>query len=420
MHTHDHTAPQQKEFSIQLKDRSELAKIYFMLPLETVISDKFDFAKFEQSIKSDRRLSDYAKKNILSAFTPKTPIHMDMIHPELGIREHLTTASITYKPRDRLTETEALADNHPVKQMWDEVWQQTLKHYAKEATMYERAVVNAGSTLEEAFDGYPAKTPPIVLNKKMPLINASAGVNRHMNIEATVTPDFLTQLTTEEQRAILYHEAQHAFEPVLSMDEPFTAFLKNGLKSRMTMNAATRKWEDRADAHAGHMGEGEALQSALQKLEASAQKFKGERTIMFEHLLDCGFELDAKKFAATLTEANQIMHDAKPDAMSKAQNMPSATSRANEEVLAKRTQKINEELKEAIKPKSQGKFAHITSRVSGAIHERTSSHPSTKKRVEQLKKVPACEGCDPKSPSTSHADRLTQISKNGLQGWQQR
>lgn len=381
------------------------------------MSDGFDADGFRKAILDDSTLGADVKRHVRRMFDPANPVTIDLLNPEKAIGDYVASSALPSSSQRHATKNVPLDAHHPVAKMWNEVWQQTLKHYAGEAVQYEQALNKAGRSISDDPFRYPAKTPPISLDTHTPLINAAAGVGVVGNVYASVTTDFLNKLSPDEQRAILFHEAQHAFEPVLSAQDPMAFFVGNAVKSLLTLNAASRRLENRADAHAANMGDAKALQSGLGKLRADGQQFFLNRRNIMRHLLDHGFAIDSHNLADIMSDVHRGIHEQHPELADTISNLPAAHSRINMAALEKRLDRVNTFIKDAAAIEPPSRLTPIISHVGRVLQRKTSSHPDAQKRIENLSHAPTCEGCDPKSPSNSHADRLTQISESGLQGW---
>lgn len=384
-------------------------------PLELVVSDNFDFSGFAKAVRNDKTLSKSEKIAYRSKFSPSSKITLDINNATSSLSAHINSAmSGEWKPEKP---DELLPPNHPVSQMWQEVWQKTTVHHAGDAALYQQRMAAKGLTLDE-MNGYPAKTPPISLTHKIPGINAAAGPAEIGGVQAIVTQEFLDKVPPDEQRAILFHEAQHAFEPVLRGQEPFTAFILNKAKSMVTANSATRQWEKRADEHAAKVGAGDELANFFERMgKFGTERIASQHTLL-EHLSDNGFAFDPKKVTDLLNHAHQELHD-KGFAESELGHMlPPLNKRVDEAKLTERVEKLNEALKSAAErdPHAE-KPLSFRERIAQTIASKTRSHPEDKDRIKALAKAEKCDGCDPATPSKLHGDRVKEISRTGIQGW---
>lgn len=385
------------------------------VPLEAVVSDSFDFHGFAKAIRNDKNLSREEKIAYRGNFSPSTKVNLDINHPTSGLSAHINGAmSGTWSP-DKADEP--LDPNHPVSKMWEEVWQKTTIHHAGEAALYQGRMQEKGISFDD-MNGYPAKTPPISLTHKIPGINAAAGPRQSGGVEAIVTADFLSKVPPEEQRAILFHEAQHAFEPVLRGQEPFTAFILNKAKSMVTGNAATRGWERRADEHAAKVGAGEELGSFFDRMGKFGTERVSSQHALLGHLSDNGFGFDASKVANVLNQANAELHAMGYADSALGHLLPKEGQSVNLEKLTERVEKLNGAVKSAAaRGPSEEKPLSFRERVAQTIASKTRSHPEDKDRIKALAKVEKCDGCDPTHESKLHGDRVKVISSTGIQGF---
>ncbi|MBM3618370.1 MAG: hypothetical protein FJX23_07470 [Alphaproteobacteria bacterium] len=398
-----------------LRPRSS-GHIVASVPLEYLVSDDFDFHKFAKAVREDKTLSRDEKIAYRSKFSPSAKVTLDINHATSSLSSHINSAMAgEWKPEK---EDEPLDPNHPVSKMWEEVWQKTTVHHAGEAALYQERMAAKGLSFDD-MNGYPAKTPPISLTHRIPGINAAAGPRQEGGVEAIVTKDFLSKVPPEEQRAILFHEAQHAFEPVLHGQEPFTAFILNKAKSMVTANSATRNWERRADEHAAKVGAGDELVSFFERMGKFGTERIASQHALLEHLVDNGFAFDPQKIANVLNHANQELHAMGVKDSEIGHLLPDADKRINVEKLSERVEKLNDALSAAASrdPHAE-KPLSFRERIAKTIAEKTRSHPQDKDRIKALAKTEKCDGCDPAHPSKLHGDRVKQISKTGIQGWE--
>lgn len=417
------------EHNLKTKDEAltrAIRQLIIAPPLEALISPDFDYAAFANAIENDPKLSDEQKERITEHFNPETNIAFAPSNPGPTITAYIEMGASLAPPKDPFQSgligfdmaESPLAPDHDVSKMWKEVWQQTLVHYAAEATEYEQAMAEKGKPMLDDPSGYPARTPPILLDREMQGINASAGLGGEGKIVATVTEDFLTKLEPEEQRAVLFHEAQHAFEPVLNQQTPIRFFLQNKGLSILTGNYATRNLERRADDHAGSMGAGSDLQTALNKLEENHMSDMRHRRTVLRHLADNGFSIDNQSLGEIL-EAVEAEISPEPEAPTGriGSVVSSAAERMNDYLINKHANGVNNRLQQGAGIETpQPKIKQFASHLRNTISRHTTSHPETSSRVDALGATKPCNGCADPSPFTSHGDRVKAISESGIQG----
>lgn len=454
-------------------------RIGFAAPLAVLLEDGFDYKAFRTAIKADDRLSAEQKKHALEMFKPDARMMLPGENPIPGFTAHMEAGASREMrhPTDKQGWDRAskrpLPDDHPISKMWKDVWQQTLVHYAAEATEYEQIMAAKGQPMLDDPNRYPAKAPPISLMPKMHFINAAAGLSEDGKSEAMVTTGFLEKLTPDQQRAILFHEAQHAFEPVLEGKAPMHAMVQHAITSLLTSNHAARHWERRADEHAAKMGHGDAMESAFMQMEEEQKTDFLYRASVMRHLDDSGFKLSFDKvqgFMEAAAEVKQkiqsgqapgmadhLSHNLQSDSM--VSDIPpqefigtikdgigalkggidaigqKAREKANdigENMLRGQVESVNERLGKAGQhdraaqagtlklgedaKQERGGFRGRVEEARERVQDARRTHPKTKDRIEHVKHVDKCKGCEDPSPFASHGDRVKAISKTGIQG----
>lgn len=451
----------------------------FAAPLAVLLEDGFDYKAFRKAVKADDRLSDKQKNHTLAMFDPKARMMLPGENPIPGFTAHMEAGASREMrlPTDKQgwdrNSKRPLPDDHPISEMWKDVWQQTVVHYAAEATEYEQIMTAKGQPMLDDPNGYPAKAPPIYLMPKMSFINAAAGLSEDGKSEAMVTAGFLEKLSPDQQRAILFHEAQHAFEPVLEGKAPMHAMVQHAITSLLTSNHAARHWERRADEHAAKMGHGDAMESAFMQMEEEQKTDYLHRATVLRHLDDCGFKLSFDKvqdFMEAAAEAKQKIESGQAPGMaahlshsfqsdSLVSDIPpqefigtikdgigalkggvdaignkvrETANNIGENLLRGQVESVNNRismggqhdraaqagtLKLGAEAKQErGGFRGRIEEARERMHDARSSHPKTSDRIEHVKHVDKCKGCEDPSPFASHGDRVKAISKTGIQG----
>lgn len=390
--------------------------IVLKVPMQHLAADSFDFHGFAKAIRTDKTLSREEKINYRASFTPSSKVQLDLNHPVSGLSAHVNSAmSSRWNPNQP---DEPLAADHPLSKMWKEVWEQTTVHHAGEAALYQQRMAAKGLTFED-MNGYPAKTPPISLTHKIPGINAAAGPSGNGGVEAIVTQEFMDKIPPEQQRAVLLHEAQHAFEPVLRGQQPFTAFILNKAKSMVTANSSTREWERRADEHAAKLGAGNEIVDFFDNMGKFGTERIASQHRLLEHLVDHGFAFDPKKIATALNQANIELHDMGVADSDFGHLLPPLDKQINVAKLSERVDALNGSIVHAAKAgvQKEEKRPSFVDKIRHTIADKTADHPNHRERIAAVSKTEKCDGCDPQHPSKMHGDRVTEISKSGIQGW---
>lgn len=454
-------------------------KLAFSVPLQSVLNGRFDYAAFTQAITDEDRLTAAQKRHVLETFKPDARVTMETSSPVSGIATHLEAgASRAMQSPDKMgkhswkdeNKTPLPAD-HPISKMWKDVWQKTLEHYAAEATEYEQIMAAKGHSLLDDPTLFPVKAPPIHLMPDMHIINAAAGIAPDGTPQAMVTAGFLSELGPEQQRAILFHEALHAFEPVLEGKTPQSRMIGHALTSLATFNHTSRQGEFRADEHAARTGHGDAMEAAFNQMRASDRKDFLHNATVLRHLAECGFSISVdgvkNSVAAAAFAYEKAVHhaigggnaatvqqfaetdvelDIQPqefighirDGLDQVgKKIRTAKDNIAASLLQKQVDDLNYKIMDGVAidhAALQGTLvfggggksdppANLRERVGeqvGKLGERVKeaklTHPKTTDRIEQIKRVKPCKGCIDSSPFTSHGDRVKAISKTGIQG----
>ena len=121
-------------------------------------------------------------------------------------------------------------------------------------------------------------------------------------------------MSPEQQKAVLYHEARHALEPLVSQQEPHKYAMQRINLSNLTLNYTTRKHEFVADEHATKMGYGEEFISALANLQEGIKESilpaKKVIDISKAEAVKNGFRADDKKIHNT-AEYQKVVDNSK-------------------------------------------------------------------------------------------------------------
>jgi len=456
-------------------------KLAFAVPLHTVQEKGFNYRGFVDAVKAEKRLTPEQQKHVIAAFNPNSRLIMTAATPVAGITSHVEAGAsralqdpldMMQKGWDRESK-QTLPDNHPIVEMWKDVWQNTLEHFAVEAVEYEQIMAAKGHSMRDDPTGFPAKAPPIYLMPKMKFVNAAAGISQEGTSEAMVTAGFLEKLSPEQQKAILYHEALHAFEPVLAGKTPAARMIGHALTSLATCNHTARQGEFRADEHAARMGMTDAMESAFNQMEKDQLMDYRHRAVVMNHLENSGFavsadgvrnamgaaaaayddmingtgnaktvrfieDMKAQGFAEdelppiefvgrvkdglenvgkkVLGKANDIMENIGENILQSqvnALNGRIADAAAYDRALQSGTHKHTHAAHDHEHGKS---FRDRVGEVGDRVKEARRTHPKTSERIERMKHVERCKGCEDPSPFASHGDRVKAISKTGIQG----
>lgn len=436
----------------------------FAAPLGSVLRKGFDYAGFSAAITAETRLTPEQKQHALALFDPAAELVLKATSPIAGITAHIEAgasrdgkqpAEMRGRQHFNREHEEELPSGHPLLRMWDEVWQQTLVHYAAEAVEYEQTMTARGKPPLDDPSGFPARTPPLSLNAGMGIINAAATLSDEGKARVVVTRGFLDKLTPDEQRSILFHEAQHAFEAVLEGRTPAESMVLHKLGSAFTSNHVSRHFEHRADHHAAHMGGGDVVESAFAKMEQDQIRYFRHRAVVMHHLDASGFAVDAQAVGQTAgkmtAQALQERKTTAPQADADATRQPPmllrklahAAEKVNDAALRKQVDALNAGIGKAAvqgapaetqakapaapqqpqpqpQPQKAGNFRDRLASTAGNLAKRLKeaqrTHPPTAERIERAQKVKPCQGCASPSPFASHGDRVRAISDSGIQG----
>ena len=273
-----------------------------VVQLRDIVSEQFDYDWFKQSVTEDTSVDADYKQSVINVFNPDSYVAIykgnvgEALDAKLmqkgvnaNIKEHIDY-NLPDEIADAITPT-PLPDDHPTSQMWKEVWDKTLQHFAAEAVEYEATMQRKGKPITENDTGYPAVAPPIYLDEDLLTVSAVAGMLSPERFGAAISKDFTTNLTPEEQKAVLAHEAFHAFEPVLRGQEPQETYSDSQCPLRK-LTSSSQTFETRADHHAARLGMGNALQEALHKGDEIDEKTFDDQNRLLSYLKYSGFSLD--------------------------------------------------------------------------------------------------------------------------------
>jgi hypothetical protein len=343
------------------------------------IAPHFDAAAFGRAV-DESPLSATLKHNLKAQVHPDATFYFSATEPARflsGIMGNLTSPYVG-------TTAESLPQRPlpGTEKIWQEVWAETLDTYKEEITAYKQAIppeqLRYGAAGEAS---YPDSVPPLGMLNRLG-INASISHPQAPKdtsaptdyVRAAVSSHFMTKLTPEEQRAVFFHEAQHAMEPVLTGQTP-VEYRKAHVAQKNHQYKYTQSMERRADAFSVNMGQADALNSALEKMAQEQHEVATHRKLVQGMLAKTGFSLDA---AATykLCEAHIIeQHRLSPST----QPVPELNVIA--EKISDTTRTLNHEIKSVGHTKGVGEVIH---QLQAALRAGKTSHPKLDDRQQNL------------------------------------
>lgn len=272
------------------------------LSVKDMVSDGFNHAKFVSALAMSD-LPEADKQYLSQATHPDALVSFNPEHPEYAIARQ---ANNLLTARKFTSEGEAVraSEESPIYQMWDEVWQQTNAHYKDEIAEYTQTVSAADRQI--SFYTYPQSTPPLILTP-VASINAAMclGETPDMYIFARVNKGFMEKLTPDEQKAVLFHEAQHGMEAMLNGRTPWQHRQHEEKESHLDktpahLNTYSQSMERRADDLSVQMGYGAGLISAFDKIDAETTEEQQHEGNVGSLLRKAGFSYAPKKIAGAL------------------------------------------------------------------------------------------------------------------------
>lgn len=340
--------------------------------LKQVIKDGFDYEGFCKAVDVSENLTAEGKALAKDLFNPNKRVSAAFMR---GGKQ----ASDAYKEKF-LGSTETAAD-HPIHATWRDVWENTKGRFSKEVSAYETMVAKKnekrGKTIAADEPQYPHAVPQIIQSKAK---GASVGMLLVGDNPSLIISEGFLQLPPEQQKAVLYHEARHGFEPVTTKVEVNKYALRRLAIQGLTLNASSRHHEHKADENAAAFGHAETLAKALEHMTESTmpmmKEMYGAMATVAKTATDHGFQIDKKK-AVEILNNNQPQ----PTTFKQKMLMPvvklgnrMSVSTFNEAIRGLASGDAQRLIEEAMNPKNP-KLWHVV---------RVGTHPTAAERVQRL------------------------------------
>lgn len=248
------------------------------LPLSLILQDGFDYAAFSAAIHADESLSDSIKQAAIFSFNPHRELAMNALSPEDALPE--LSSPFIHKPHGG----QPVPQHHPVQALWQDAWQKALVFYAPEVVHYDLV------TRQTDKQDYPHVAPEIRYTEAGQHHFAAISMDSRPTL---IVSDGFLQLPINQQSAILVHEANHAFEPVMQ-----GVTIEKCRSSRSIFRS--KRNEYRADNLTEAWGEGDALAQALQTLTKQADSNNAAFSSVCEKLHQAGYAIDPDKFSTAV------------------------------------------------------------------------------------------------------------------------
>ncbi len=263
--------------------------------LRDIVKEGFDYNGFCKDIEKSSDLTPAGKELVKDLFNPNKRIASAIIRGA----KHMEKQYIDVETKDVDSFKE-----HPIQKKWEEVWNDTKGRFAKEVGEYDRMMAKLNEKRGRTPDSaqYPHIVPVIDVNKSK---IANAMITFGDNPELQLSEGFM-QLPEDQQKAILYHEARHAFEPVTAKVECGKYLARRLITNGITLNATSRHHEYAADENAAAFGHSESLAKALENvIESQKPELKeaiGGISTAAKTATNHGFAIDRKKAAGLIGE----------------------------------------------------------------------------------------------------------------------
>lgn len=337
-------------------------------PLKHVIKDGFDYEGFCKTVDASDTLTADGKALAKDLFNPNKRVSGALMR---GGKQAMRGY------QEMFSGSAELAADHPIHTTWQEVWNDTKGRFSKEVSEYDAMVAKKnekrGKTVTTDKPQYPHAVPQIIHSKAK---TANAGMMLAGDSPSLIVSEGFLQLPQEQQKAILYHEARHGFEPVTAKIEANKYIWRRLAIQGMTLNASSRYHEHKADENAAAFGHAEALAQSLDHITESTKpmmkEMYGAMGTVAKAATDHGFQIDKKK-AVEMLNSNLP----KPTTLKKQMLIPVvklgstiAVSSFDKEIRKLATRNTEQFVDEAMNPTLWG--------------VRVSTHPPTAERVAKL------------------------------------
>lgn len=370
-------------------------------------------------MRADDRIPESIREHAINRLHPQSTVGVNGLHPAETLRYLATPADappIGHNLQDQYT---LLQPQHPIYQMWQEVWKEALDHYAPEVARFEQKFPPSD---DPARPIYP-RAVPTLYGSHQQNTNAWIGPNADNSQYVAVTLGF-SRLSPDQQRGILRHEAQHGMEAMLHEKQPLEYAQSLERRAKRTFNHARRHDETRADDHSHALGSGEAMISTLlimkeeaKSMAASHQQWQAISLAVHKHMYESGFSVDAEAFGQAVSNLRQnlLPQAAQAQAAPSPPPNPMVAKSALKEV-SRLLKPFNQRLKIAstanipdprIEVKSHP-LAHLAEKIERLPIFSKATHPDADKRIARLMHEPSSKTVPPVISAT-----MSQAGRNG-------
>jgi len=284
----------ERERESKFASRSSIRKFPY---LRNVIEDGFDYKGFCTAIDSSTELNNKGKAFAKGLFNPNKRVISAIIRGQKRTSEANQDLKIdTISPYGDT--------QNPIAKLWKNVWYDTKDRYERQVADYDVMIERKSKKKGiSASSQYPHLIPEIMIENSK-TANAAMLISEEPIL--LVSKGFLA-LPPSQQKAVLYHEANHAFEPVLHKIEAGKYIPRRLAVQGLTINAISRYLEHKADANAAAFGHAKPLSDALNHITEShkpgTKKALGDMSVIAKAANESGFSLDKKKVSEVVGES---------------------------------------------------------------------------------------------------------------------